>query len=87
MLLRLPSYVVLFPPKVSIGDTVARAMLFYPGFLVDPVAYVPLLGGLSDRGILVVVVNTEPLRMATPWNGYGPEPVHGQPIPQFEVTP
>jgi len=30
--------------------------IFYPGALVDPVAYAPLLKALADRGVMVVIV-------------------------------
>src|SRR5512135_1218189 len=35
------------------GDT---GMIFYPGGLVDPAAYAPLMKSLSDQGIMTVIV-------------------------------
>mmetsp|Transcript_25157 Transcript_25157/g.41253 ORF Transcript_25157/g.41253 Transcript_25157/m.41253 type:complete len:275 (+) Transcript_25157:297-1121(+) len=58
-------YEVLFPPNVSIGDTVDKALIFYPGLLVDHMAYAKILGDLSDHGILVLLVNAEPSRLAS----------------------
>jgi len=55
-------YEVFFPPNVSIGDSVDKALIFYPGLLVDHMAYATILGKLSDRGILVLLVNAEPSR-------------------------
>jgi pimeloyl-ACP methyl ester carboxylesterase len=58
-------YEVFFPPNVSIGDSVNKAFIFYPELLVDHMAYAIVLGKLSDRGILVVLVNAEPSRCCT----------------------
>jgi hypothetical protein len=58
-------YEVLFPSNVSIGDTVDVALVFYPGLLVDHMAYAKILGQLSDQGkILIILVNAEPCRIA-----------------------
>ncbi|KAG7349653.1 alpha/beta fold family hydrolase [Nitzschia inconspicua] len=57
-------YEVFFPPNVSIGDTVDHVIVFYPGMLVDHLAYAAVLGKLSDQGILVLLVSAEPTRMA-----------------------
>jgi hypothetical protein len=67
---RNPGYDIFFPPGVSIGDSCDVALLFYPGMLVDFMAYSILLGKLSDAGVLVVLVNTEPTRMIDRHNGY-----------------
>lgn len=56
-------YEVFFPPNVSIGDSVDQALIFYPGMLVDHLAYAAVLGRLSDQGILVLLVSAEPSRM------------------------
>jgi hypothetical protein len=39
------------------------ALLFIPGALVESAVYANVAAKLSDRGVLVVVVNTEPYRM------------------------
>lgn len=57
-------YEVFFPPGVSIGDSVPHAMVFYPGMLIDHMAYATILGKLSDCGILVLLVNAEPSRLS-----------------------
>ena len=57
-------YDVFFPPSVSIGDNVDHALIFYPGMLIDHMAYATILGKLSDTGILVLSINAEPCRMA-----------------------
>ncbi|KAL3924747.1 MAG: hypothetical protein SGILL_000857 [Bacillariaceae sp.] len=56
-------YEVFFPPTVSIGDSVENALVFYPGMLIDHLAYSTVLGNLSDQGILVLLVNAGPSRM------------------------
>jgi hypothetical protein len=58
-------YEVFFPPNVSIGDSVDKALIFYPGFLVDHMSYARILGQLSDKGILVLLVNAEPSRVVS----------------------
>ena len=58
-------YEVFFPPNVSIGDSVNKAFIFYSELLVDHMAYAIVLGKLSDRGILVLLVNAEPSRCCT----------------------
>lgn len=40
-------------------------MIFYPGILVDHMAYAMILGKLSDMGILVLLVNAEPNRVCS----------------------
>lgn len=67
---RNPNYDIFFPPNVSIGDTVESALVFYPGVLVDFMAYSILMGKVSDAGILAVLVNTEPSRVACSSEGY-----------------
>jgi predicted esterase len=67
---RNPGYDIFFPPKGSIGIRVDKAFLFFPGILVDHMAYAKVLGDLSDQGILVVLVNAEPLRVASMHMGY-----------------
>jgi len=67
---RNPNYDIFFPPNVSIGDTVESALVFYPGVLVDFMAYSILMGKISDAGFLVVLVNTEPIRVACSSEGY-----------------
>lgn len=79
---RNPGYDIFFPPGVSIGDSVDAALIFYPGLLVDFMAYSKLLGKLSDRGILVLLVNTEPNRMIDRQNGYTAD--HAQNL-MFEI--
>jgi hypothetical protein len=58
-------YEVFFPPNVSIGDSVNKAFIFYPELLVDHMAYAMVFGKLSDRGILVLLVNAQPSRCCT----------------------
>jgi len=70
---RNPMYDIYFPPNVSIGDRVDKAVIFFPDLLVDKTAYATSLGKLSDTGILVAVVNLEPLRLSgTGSNGLSP---------------
>lgn len=70
---RNPIYDVYFPPNVSIGDQVGKAVIFFPDLLVDKTAYATIIGNLSDAGILVAVVNLEPLRLSgTGSNGLSP---------------
>jgi hypothetical protein len=61
-------YEVMFPPNTSIGDSVDVALVFYPGILVDHLAYAKILGELTDKTpnnkkMLVVLVNAEPHRV------------------------
>lgn len=58
-------YEVLLPPNVSVGGAVETALVFYPGVLVDHMAYAKILGQLSDRGVLVLLVSAEPCRIAS----------------------
>ena len=63
-------YEVFFPPNVTIGDSVDKALIFYPGLLVDHMAYATILGKLSDcdqqgSSILVLLVNAEPSRCSS----------------------
>jgi predicted esterase YcpF (UPF0227 family) len=67
---RNPGYDIFFPPGVSIGDSVDTAFIFFPGLLVDFMAYATVLGKLSDAGFLVILLNTEPTRMIDRQNGY-----------------
>ena len=55
-------YEVFFPPGVGIGDSVEKALIFYPGVLVDHMAYATILGKISDKGILVLLASAEPSR-------------------------
>uniref|UniRef100_A0A7S4AXF6 Arf-GAP domain-containing protein n=1 Tax=Pseudo-nitzschia australis TaxID=44445 RepID=A0A7S4AXF6_9STRA len=55
-------YEVFFPPGVGIGDSVEKALIFYPGVLVDHMAYATILGKVSDKGILVLLASAEPSR-------------------------
>jgi hypothetical protein len=57
-------YEVFFPPDVSIGDSVDHALVFYPGMLVDHLSYSTILGQLSDKGTLVLLVDASPSRMS-----------------------
>jgi len=68
-----PLYDLYFPPNVSIGSIVEKAVLFYPELLVDHVSYASIVGKLSDAGILIVVVNLEPLRTPIWSDGAGKE--------------
>lgn len=61
---RNPLYDVYFPPNVSIGDKVEKALLFFPDMLVDPLAYSIIMSKISDAGILVICVNNNPLRLS-----------------------
>ncbi|VEU33713.1 unnamed protein product [Pseudo-nitzschia multistriata] len=58
-------YEVFFPPGVGIGDSVDKALIFYPGLMVDHMAYATVLGKLSDMGILVLLASAEPSRVCT----------------------
>eukprot|EP00554_Chaetoceros_debilis_P010938 CAMPEP_0194108532 /NCGR_PEP_ID=MMETSP0150-20130528/8202_1 /TAXON_ID=122233 /ORGANISM="Chaetoceros debilis, Strain MM31A-1" /LENGTH=463 /DNA_ID=CAMNT_0038797251 /DNA_START=283 /DNA_END=1674 /DNA_ORIENTATION=+ len=62
---RNPLYDLYFPPNTSVGvgSHVDKAAIFYPDILVDKTAYATVMGKLSDAGILVIVVNADPLRM------------------------
>ena len=51
------------PPSVSVG------LIFFPGATVDHTAYASIAAALSDEGIVVAVVNLEPLRCATDVSG------------------
>lgn len=62
---RNPLYDLYFPPNVSIGDKVSKAVIFFPDILVDKSAYATVIGKLSDAGILVAVLNADPLRIPT----------------------
>lgn len=62
-------YDIFFPPNVSIGDSVGKALIFYPGLLVDHMSYAIILGQLSDAGFLVILNNVEPLRVASKHTG------------------
>jgi pimeloyl-ACP methyl ester carboxylesterase len=66
---RNPGYDIFFPPNVSIGDSVDKALLFYPGILVDHTSYAKIVGELSDAGVLVILINAEPLRVASQYVG------------------
>ena len=61
---RNPMYDLYFPPNVSVGSRVDKAVIFFPDLLVDKSAYATIMGKLSDAGILVAVVNLEPLRLS-----------------------
>ena len=41
-----------------------KALVFFPGALIDRTAYSEIAALLSDRGIVVVVVSVEPIRLA-----------------------
>ncbi len=56
-------YDIYFPPDCTIGSHVSKAILFYPGTLVDHTAYSVIMSKLSDKGILIVVSSAEPLRL------------------------
>ena len=61
---RLPTCDVYYPSLSSKGERKAKiGFVFYPGALVDRTAYAPVATILSDRGIMVVVVNLEPTRL------------------------
>lgn len=62
---RNPMYDLYFPPNASVGvgSHVDKAVIFYPDILVDKTAYATVMGKLSDAGILVIVVNADPLRI------------------------
>jgi hypothetical protein len=48
---------------------VELGFVLIPGALVDPLAYATIAGKLSDEGILVAVMNTEPHRLPTEKTG------------------
>lgn len=52
------------------GPHAKCGLLFFPGALVDRAAYAPIATLLSDRGILVVVVNLEPFRLVMTTHDY-----------------
>jgi surfactin synthase thioesterase subunit len=54
------SGLLIFEP---VTDTMAAALLFYPGALVDPNAYVPMAHALAEAGHKTIIV-TVPFRMA-----------------------
>ena len=72
---RNPLYDLYFPPNVSIGSEVSKAVIFYPDVLVDKSAYATVMGKLSDAGILVAVVNLDPLRIPTQMEEAGGKPI------------
>ena len=49
-----------------------KALVFFPGALIDHTAYSEIAASLSDRGIVVVVVSVEPFRLAA--NHLGADP-------------
>ena len=49
------------PLDCTIGSHVPKAILVYPGTLVDHIAYSAIMSKLSDKGILIVVSSPEPL--------------------------
>jgi len=57
-------YDLYFPPQVSVGSHVSKAIIFFPDILVDRTAYAFVLGKISDCGILVVAVNLDPMRLS-----------------------
>ena len=70
---RNPMYDLYFPPNLSVGSQVDKAVIFFQDLLVDKSAYATIMGKLSDAGILVVVVNLEPLRLSgTGYKGLSP---------------
>lgn len=48
---------------------IKKALLFFPGFLINHESYVEVAKLLSDNGILVIVLSMEPLRISTPLLG------------------
>lgn len=52
------------------GPHAKCGLVFFPGALVDRAAYAPIAALLSDRGILVVVVNLEPFRLVMTTHDY-----------------
>lgn len=62
-------YDIYFPPGCTIGSQVEKALLFFPGASVDHTSYAVTMSLLSDKGILVVVANCEPMRLAHPSQG------------------
>ncbi len=62
---RNPLYDLYFPPNTSIGSKITKGVIFFPDILVDKTAYATVMGELSDAGILVAVVNHDPLRIPT----------------------
>lgn len=47
-------------------------LIFLPGAYVDHTAYAPIAAMLSDKGIIVVVLSMEPIRLAAPFLGSDP---------------
>lgn len=47
-------------------------LIFLPGAYVDHTAYAPVAAMLSDKGIIVVVLSMEPIRLAAPLLGSDP---------------
>ena len=66
---RTRGYDIYYPPqKNSINENVScHALLILPGALIDHRAYSEIATRLADAGILVVVLNLEPLRLASPF--------------------
>ena len=65
--LRKKEYDVFFPDFSLNGGKreVELGFILIPGALVDPLAYATIAAKLSDEGILVAVMNTEPQRLPT----------------------
>jgi len=62
-------YDLYFPPNVSIGSQVSKAVIFYPDLFINKTAYTSVMSALSDVGVLVLVVNLDPLRIPMHMNG------------------
>jgi len=52
-------------------ETLKRGLILLPGFLTDHTSYAAVAAQLSEKGIIVVVLSMEPLRIAWPGLGGG----------------
>lgn len=71
------TYTVFYPSKIaprkdkSVSVSVEKALLFYPGLLVDPRSYAKVLGDLAEAsGVVVVLVESQPSRVAIRQMGF-----------------
>ena len=64
-IMRNKKYDIFLPPQSRQSKSYAVGFLMLPGALVEHNAYAAVLSKLSDTGILVVIQNCEPMRLAS----------------------
>ena len=72
LFLPLDQHAIIFPTTNKNSESKGKnhALIFCPGALVEHDAYANLASKLSDRGVVVVVLNFEPLRFVHKLYGY-----------------